>query len=105
MTTYELIKQRLTDFIWFRERTNKNFGIAKLLIRQYNLDGKIDPKTLEDMLAEHATLDRTWRKVLQENPHLRGQDYDEKVILEQKKVLELGYEIGASIDNKQKTLI
>lgn len=103
MKNNELIKSRLSDFTWFRERKNKNFGIAKLLIRLYNLN--IDPKTLEEVIVEASSLDRMWRKTLQDNPHLRGSDYESKEILEQNKEIELGYEVDYFNDIKQKKLL
>ncbi len=105
MNNQELIKQRLEEHPWFRERKSKNFGISKILIRRFNLEDKINPKILEDIIVEASSLDRTYRKTLEENPHLRGSDYGQGEILSQKKQIELGYEIGSGIDNKQKKLI
>lgn len=103
MNHKEDIKQRLENYSWFRERKNKNFGIAKMLAKKYSVN--IDPKTLEDLIVEASSLDRVWRQVLQHNPHLRGQDYGESEKLEQEKILELGYEVGSSIDKQIKLKI
>lgn len=92
MKAYDAIKQRLEDHFWFRQRANKNLGIAKMLIGKYSL--QIDPKTLEDIIVEASTLDRMWRQVQQQNPHLNGSDYNDKKKVEQNKMIELGYESG-----------
>lgn len=103
MNHKEDIKQRLENHPWFRERKAKNFGIAKMLKNKYNVN--IDPKTLEDLIVEASSLDRAWRQTLQHNPHLRGSDYGEGEILAQEKILELGYEVGSSIDKQIKLKI
>ena len=85
-----------------RERSNKNKVIAKLAWEKYHSiedteDGgyEILPKNhMADMVGEILSLDRKWRKILEENEDLRGTDYKEKDILEQNKMLELGYEPG-----------
>lgn len=105
MNHYELIKSKLEEHIWFRERRARLFGISRLLIRKYHLEEKIDPKTLEDIIAESATLDRSWRKVLQDCPHLQGSDYGDKTKYEQEKELSLGYEPNYNKDIKQKELL
>lgn len=100
-----LIKQKLEEHPWFRERKAKNYGIARLLIREYHLEDKIDPKTLEDILTHATSLDRYWRKVTETNPHLQGSDYNDRVKLMQEKQIELGYEPNYNKDIKQKELL
>jgi hypothetical protein len=100
MNHKEDIKQRLENYPWFRERKAKNFGIAKMLKNKYNVN--IDPKTLEDLIVEASSLDRVWRQILQHNPHLRGSDYGQGEILSQEKQIDLGYEVGSSIDKQIK---
>jgi len=75
-----------------RERKNKNRAIGNVLKNKYynNLMG-IEQARLADIVSEVLTLDRQWRKILEENPDLRGTDYKEKVELAQKKQIELGY--------------
>jgi hypothetical protein len=85
-----IIKDRLLMYPWFRERKNKNVGIAKLLVAQFHLE--IDPVIIEKLIVESYSLDRAWRKTLEENPNLRGTDYEDKVILEQETQIALGYE-------------
>ena len=82
-----------------RERKNKNRALANLLIKSYNLE--IDKLKMADIVGEILTLDRQWRKLLEENPSLRGEDYSEKTTLEQEKMLQLGYEPNYHNDVKQ----
>lgn len=74
----------------FRERSAKWRGIADLLIKKYQLD--IDRRKLADIIADGSTADRCWRDELKNNPSLRGKDYEEKNVLEQEKIISLGYE-------------
>jgi hypothetical protein len=78
-----------------RERKNKNRAIGNVILEKYHT-GQYSKEVMADIVGEVLTLDRQWRKILEENPDLRGADYDEKTILEQKKMLELGYEPGFS---------
>ena len=83
-----------------RERKNKNRAIGNLLIAPYIekvmkdngfkefISNKAD---IADIVGEVLTLDRQWRKILEENPELRGTDYKDKAMLEEKKLEELGY--------------
>ena len=75
-----------------RERSNKNRAIGNLLIENYFL--KIDKATMQEIVGEVLSLDRQWRKLLEENPELRGKDYDDKDKLSQEKQVSLGYESG-----------
>lgn len=76
-----------------RERKNKNRAIANVIIEKLSLH-EISKDKITDMVGEILSLDRKWRKILEENEDLRGTDYKEKDILEQNKMLELGYEPG-----------
>ena len=80
----------------FRERKNKNRGIVNLLIDRYNLkeliiNGHLSKDKMVAMVQDYASMDRSWRKTLEERPELRGDDYGEKDELEEKKLEELGY--------------
>lgn len=81
-----------------RLRRNKNRAIGNIILEKYSSqfplysDTKEDKAKMADMVGEILSLDRKWRKILEENPDLRGSDYKEKDILEQKAMLELGYE-------------
>ena len=94
MTTNELIKEHLVKNINAREHKNKNRFIAFLLWKKYHLsDSEMSADVLENIVIDTSTYDRAWRQVRERNPDLRGSDYDEKVVLEQQKILDLGYEI------------
>jgi len=73
-----------------RERANKNRAIGNLILETYGI--QVSRETMQDIVGEVLSLDRQWRKTLEENEELRGSDYDKKTILEQKAQIELGYE-------------
>lgn len=76
-----------------RERKNKNRAIGNITIKKYQLDKNmfVDKEQMADMVGEILSMDRQWRKILEENPELRGTDYGDKDKLEEMKQLELGY--------------
>ena len=82
-----------------RERKNKNRAIGNLAWNQYshnigdNMGVRViaDKNKIIDMVGEVLSLDRKWRKILEENPDLRGTDYQDKARLEEEKLQELGY--------------
>lgn len=81
----------------FRERKNKDVGTVNLLMRKHpKLNEAIEMRLITkqeivSMVQEYASMDRAWRKVLEERPELRGSDYDMKEELEHEARLELGY--------------
>ena len=80
----------------FRERKNKDRGIVNLLINRYGLHhaierGILTKERITAIVQDHASMDRMWRKSLEENPKWRGKDYDDKDQLEKAKMSELGY--------------
>ena len=87
---YEEIKKYLEKSLSARERKNKNKFIAWFLIHKLKLE--ISEELLEDIIVRANNYDRTWRKILQDNEHLRGKDYNDLIKLEQEKQIELGYE-------------
>lgn len=92
------VLQYLKDEVRFRERCNKDRGIANLLIEKYHLD--IDKSRLIAVIQDANSMDRYWRKLTAENKDLRGKDYDTKKIVSQRKQMELGYEVGYNNDIK-----
>jgi len=86
-----------------RERANKNRALGNLIAKEYGLE--IDKSKMADIVGEVLSLDRKWRKILEENPDLRGSDYDKKEILEQEKMLELGYSPNYHNDVRQLELL
>ncbi len=81
----------------FRERKNKDKGIVNLLMRKYGwLDdaiksGAVSKDSVVAMVQDYASMDRAWRKVLEERPELRGSDYENKAELEHDARVQLGY--------------
>jgi hypothetical protein len=94
---YEDVKKYLEADPRFRERTNKNKGLANMIIMKYSqrLNG-IDRDLLAEICTKFSSADRSWRDILKKNPNLRGTDYDEKAELEEQKQSELGYKVGSS---------
>lgn len=82
-----------------RERKNKNRAIGNVILEKYSSqfplysDTKEDKAKMADIVGEILSLDRKWRKILEENPDLRGSDYKEKDKLEEDYQKSLGYNI------------
>lgn len=88
----DLLVSFLTEHKEARERRNKNRCISYILSKMHDSNIKIE--LLEEMVGETLTLDRGWRKTLEENPNLRGTDYKEKDRLEKKVQKDLGYPVN-----------
>lgn len=75
----------------FRERRNKDRGIVNLLMRKYyDLNKAIETSLISKdvivaIVQDYASMDRQWRKTLEERSELRGTDYDQKDELVAKK--------------------
>lgn len=83
----------------FRERSNKDRGIVNLLMRRHPSlkgviqNGAMKKEVVTAIVQEYASMDRAWRKVLEEEPALRGSDYEDKARLEDEMIEQL-YETG-----------
>lgn len=100
-----VLKNYLEEQPLARERKNKNRAIGNLLRENYPMLSTIPREYLADVVGDVLTMDRAWRKVLEDNEHLRGDDYNQKTQLEEKMELELGYTPGFDQDVKKlKTL-
>lgn len=88
-----------------RLRANKNRAIGNILQKKHFYTENISRDKMANLVGEILTLDRQWRKILEENPELRGTDYSKKDILEQEKMLELGYSPGYQRDIKTLKLL
>ena len=81
-----------------RERSLKDRAIVNLLNQTYKaLDTK---ESRIAFVQDYNSLDRYWRLLTARHPELRGKDYDTKQIVEQRKEIELGYEVGFFRDLK-----
>jgi len=76
-----------------RERKNKNRAIKHILAKKYPSLRSIDPGVLQEAVKKSQSLDRSWRKLLEENPKLRGKDYDNKQEQERVSKHRLGYNV------------
>ena len=75
----------------FRERKNKNKGIANLINKKYK---DIIPENLRDSIIDDIlSADRYWRWWLEDGkrPDLRGKDYNTKNVIMSKAENKLGY--------------
>lgn len=86
----EVIKY-IKDEPRFRERKNKNRGLANILLRLHPIIKDVKPEIFAYIIGEVLTMDRTWRKFLAENPDYRGKDYGDRERLMEKAMVELGY--------------
>ncbi len=78
-----------------RERRARGNVLSKLLKEKYPHElGNIDLARIWDIVGDGISWDRSIRKVQQDNESLRGNDYNDKVALQQEKELNLGYEVG-----------
>lgn len=93
----KLIIQKLTEFPQFRERKTRGPFLAKLAIREtgkekeYQESKKLSLDDMAKFAITYATLERMWRDCLMKNVHLRGNDYDDKLTLENRVKSNLGY--------------
>ncbi len=100
-TTHMTIKQTIANYLEteerFRERKNKDRGIVNLLMRRFPhldkaiKDGVLSKDQVIDLVQDYTSMDRAWRQTLEQQPELRGTDYDDKERLEQEKQIDLGY--------------
>ena len=81
----------LTQHPTARERKYKNLVNATILKEMFTELQDVDRKKLAEALKVSQSVDRAWRKVTEENPHLRGKDYNEKGELELTAQRSLGY--------------
>lgn len=83
------VMTKLENEKWFRQRSMKNMGIAEIILNKMpELKGGVE-EFLQYALTMNNSIDRVWRKILEENPHLRGTDYDDKDMLEGMTLAEL----------------
>jgi hypothetical protein len=90
-TNKHLVEQYLKDEPRFRERSNRERGIVNLLLNKYPILKDVPKDTLVELCHDFSNMDRCWRKILEEQPTLRGKDYDDKPELEKNAREELGY--------------
>lgn len=82
-----------------RERSNKDRAIVNVLLTDAKYmplaimvkKGEITRDMLTRFVQDNNSMDRAWRKILEERPELRGSDYENKAELEHETRLNLGY--------------
>jgi hypothetical protein len=107
----KLITHKLEAIPKFRERSRKNIGLATIVAHEFGFTfefyddrvgakfvhsngSSLDQNVFINMLTTYATMDRAWRKVMKDNPNLRGTDYSKKTKLVQDKLISLEYQPG-----------
>lgn len=91
----EEILQYLKDYPAFRERSTKGRWIAGIVLKKYGIE--MTPKLkdqLQDLFTDITNADRYWRLHTSEYPELQGTDYGTKILCEDEKKLQLGYQPG-----------
>lgn len=107
MTLKIQIEEYLDEQPLFRERKNKDRGMVNLLMRKYGgleraiKEGLLTKESITAIVQDYASMDRVWRKALEENVKWRGTDYDEKDHLEALKMVELGYRAPVNIGQRE----
>lgn len=98
----------LQQIPWSRERRRKDEALVRLLTNKKTWDGHISAFTLDelvDLAKDFNSADRYWRLLTGEHKELRGNDYDTKQVVEQRKQIELGFEPGYAESTRQLTHI
>lgn len=75
----------------FRERKNRNRGLAYLLAAKYPFLEKLRKEDILDICTDYMTMVRWWDRILQKEPKLRGADYYEKFKLQTQSRQKYGY--------------
>lgn len=101
MKIYDRVKNYLEKEPRARERTYQARAMINLLLEDYPEFKDIPKQNIIDFCQDFESFTRQWRKVTEENVYLRGQDYADKQILEENKMLELGYSPNYNQDTKK----
>ncbi len=95
-TQRKIVHRKLKDDESFRIRKAKYHGIVSLL-QDGNypwIRGQFSSQTIVNLCVDFMSMNRMWNKILQEEPELRGYDYDDKTTLKQEAQLDMGYEVS-----------
>lgn len=97
MTIYQIVEKKLQDFPAFRERSKRSEFLAILACRDTGLENKVKEKIpltfreIADIGIKFDSYRHAWGDVTRDRKDLRGSDYEQGEILEQEKLLELGF--------------
>lgn len=106
MTIIEEVKGKLEQHPIFRERKTRGKFLAVLTLRHMgemeatmNYKTEIGVESLSQFATVYESYERAWRHVLslEENTHLRGTDYNDKLSLEKKTQQKLGYYVRSKM--------
>ena len=100
MTTKQIIFDLLMHEPWTRERKNRYKVIWKVIHDKYHKD-MLGQETFLIVGPEINSINRWITKHQADDKTLRGKDYDDKYVLVQKKMLDLGYNPGHFVDIKK----
>lgn len=89
---YDTVENYLKKEPRARERSLHQRGMVNLLLKKYPELGIVEKEMLVNFAKDFESYTRAWRSVLQNEPSLRGEDYEQKSDLVQNKRIELGYE-------------
>jgi hypothetical protein len=97
MNIYEEVEMYVRKNLPARERRNKDHAILDMLTEKYPALADVQKELMLVAMREYSSYDRAWRKALEENPELRGDDYFMKDKLMNSKKEELGYVVNRSL--------
>ena len=102
MTIYAQIENLLENNEDARERRFRDQYLIDLILEKHGKSGSmfVDVHFLKDFAKDFESYSREWRHVTRTREDLRGEDYGDKEVLEQGKILRLGYEVGYTEDLK-----
>ncbi len=89
------IENKLETDEKFRERRGKDKGLVQLLSAKYPMilmfaqQNGVSIESMIAMFQDYSSMDRIWRKVLEERPEIRGKDYGDKSQLEYEVIKQL----------------
>ncbi len=92
MSIKDLTKECLEKVPASRERKNRSKLVWWVLQRETNGFDSMNKELFCELFTKGESISRWARKLQEENPELRGTDYEEKERLEQEKQEELGYQ-------------
>lgn len=96
MTIAQQIIEKLENSPSFRERRFRDRYLLEMVLAKNNINAMFVPSTqIGDVIKDYMSFERIWRDVLQEREDLRGEDWKDGKILDQKFQMEvLGKESG-----------
>lgn len=111
MTIYDEVVHYLENNPKFRERKYRGHLLCNLALRatglgnKYSRGEKLSVQEMCDFAVKFDSYRHAWTDVTKDVISLRGEDYEDKEMLEQNKLIEMGYTSGHYQDvNRLKNL-